>query len=84
MQTDELGRLGITASRKVGGAVARNRAKRRIRELYRMQLPRRMTDCFDLVVNARSSCVLAPWEELLRDFDDCLARLARREKTKRP
>jgi ribonuclease P protein component len=30
-------RLGITASRKVGGSVARNRVKRRIREWFRSQ-----------------------------------------------
>jgi ribonuclease P protein component len=34
-------RLGIIASRKFGGAVARNRAKRRLRELFRRQSPRR-------------------------------------------
>ena len=45
-------RLGITATKKVGGAVQRNRARRVIKEAYRLseeQLPRGM----DIVIVAR-------------------------------
>ncbi len=51
-------RYGITASRKVGGAVKRNRAKRRIRALLSHILPKMGQPGFDYVVIAR--------EEILR------------------
>lgn len=44
-------RLGLTVSRKVGSAVARNRVKRRIRELYRVR--RAAAPVRDMVVIAR-------------------------------
>jgi ribonuclease P protein component len=62
------GRFGVTASRRVGGAVVRSRCKRRLRELYRIH--RHEFDGFaaDMVINARGSCASAPWSELERDF----------------
>ncbi len=72
-------RLGITASRKVGNAVARNRIKRRIRELFRRNktvLPRATDIVF--IANPRTST--APYDALadcLRAWQDHLA--ARRE-----
>jgi ribonuclease P protein component len=45
-------RLGITVSRKVGGAVVRNRLKRRIREIYRRNPDRACLE-HDLIVIAR-------------------------------
>jgi ribonuclease P protein component len=49
-------RLGITVSRKVGGAVVRNRIKRRIREWFRKCSDMRAGD-FDIVVIARAPAV---------------------------
>ena len=46
-------RLGITVSRKVGGAVVRNRVKRRVREWFRRLRPR-LRDGIDVVVIGRS------------------------------
>ena len=46
-------RLGITASRKVGGAVVRNRLKRRIREVYRRWNGRTGLPAMDLVVHVK-------------------------------
>jgi ribonuclease P protein component len=78
LATEGSGRLGVTASRKIGNAVARARCKRRLRELYRLHPETGVTESVDLVVNARSSCRRAPWDDLVRDFEDCLRRLARR------
>ena len=45
-------RLGVTVSRKVGGAVVRNRVKRRVRELFRRH-PMRLLAGHDVVVIAK-------------------------------
>ena len=62
-------RLGVVASRKVGGAVQRARAKRRLRSAYRLNRHRFRGDC-DVVLIARAALLAASWdalnEELLR------------------
>ncbi len=75
MQTDgHTGRFGVTASRRVGGAVVRSRCKRRLRELYRLHREVLEGREFDMVANARNGCASAPWDGLERDFLDCLRR----------
>lgn len=66
------GRFGVTATRKIGGAVVRNRAKRRLRELYRLHLHDGAAPSCDIVANARRSSATAPWAELEKDFMTCL------------
>ncbi len=46
-------RLGITVTRKVGGAVVRHKIKRRIREIFRRWSKREQVAPFDIVVQAR-------------------------------
>lgn len=63
--TGERSRLGIAASRKIGGSVERNRAKRRIREMFRRLTPATPTD---VVVIPRREAVTAPFDVLTREF----------------
>ena len=63
-------RLGITAGKKVGGAVERNRAKRRIRELFRLEQPKLKGHDFCIV--ARTFTVNAPYHKLVRDFSHAM------------
>ena len=71
-------RLGITATRRLGGAVVRNRARRRVRELVRRHGELLAGRAVDLVVNPRVGCAAAPWAELEGDFARCLSTLLRR------
>ncbi|MGE5236449.1 MAG: ribonuclease P protein component [Acidobacteriota bacterium] len=76
-------RLGVTATRRTGGAVVRNRARRRVRELFRLHRDTLGATVVDVVVNVRATCWRAPWNELEKDYLECLARatdrLRRRE-----
>ncbi len=67
-------RLGVVSSRRVGGAVQRNRARRRLRALFRQEREH-LSGREDLILVARASCVAAPWTELVQDFQ-ALARRA--------
>jgi ribonuclease P protein component len=68
-------RVGYTASKKVGNAVRRNRAKRRLREVVRKSLWDRGVRGHDYVLIARSATVDMPFDQLIRDFNWCLKRL---------
>ncbi|CUH99481.1 ribonuclease P protein component [Leisingera aquaemixtae] len=62
-------RLGFTCSKKVGNAVARNRAKRRLREAARMILPVHGRPGWDYVLIGRADeTAQRPFEELKRDL----------------
>ena len=63
----ESNRVGITVSKKLGKAHIRNRVRRRLREVYRLN-----EDLFlpgwDIVVVARSRCVDAPFDQLTKAY----------------
>lgn len=67
--------LGLTASRKVGKAVARNRARRRLRALARDYLPRHAAAGHDYVLIARAATVTRPFVALRQDLKQALERL---------
>jgi ribonuclease P protein component len=66
-------RVGFTASRKVGGAVERNRAKRRLRAAARAILPLQGLERTDYVLVARPATIARPFPELLKDLAQTLA-----------
>jgi ribonuclease P protein component len=67
--------VGFTASRKVGNAVTRNRARRRLREAARKLLPQHGLAGVDYVIVARQAAPVAPWTALLDDLQNALIRL---------
>lgn len=71
--TDASIRIGYTCSKKVGNAVARNRAKRRLREIARSVLPELAHTGHDYVLIGRKSATATlPFDTLLDDLEKAL------------
>jgi ribonuclease P protein component len=68
-------RVGFTASRKVGGAVERNRARRRLRAVAEAVLPDRAKPGFDFVLIARAGTLHRRYADLLSDLGTALVKL---------
>ena len=60
-------RVGITTGKKLGHAVVRNRARRRLREVYRLN-EHLFKPGYDIVVVARSRCVTADFRKLTKAY----------------
>ena len=70
-------RLGLTASKKTGNAVRRNRARRRLRALARTELAARARAGTDYVIIARHGTLDRSWSDLTNDLDKALGYLHR-------
>ena len=68
-------RVGFTTSRKVGNAVTRNRARRRLRELVRLHVPTLFQPGFDLVLIGRTAAASVPFPLLVQHLEQAAQRL---------
>ena len=69
-------RIGFTCSKKVGNAVARNRAKRRLREVARLTLPHNGQPGHDYVLIGRAGATAdRPFSDMLADMQRALDKL---------
>ena len=60
-------RVGVTVSKKLGGAVVRNRVRRRLREVYRLH-ESRFAPGWDIVVVARSRCIKGDFQKITEAY----------------
>lgn len=67
-------RLGVTVSTKLGHAVVRNRARRRLRELFRLSQAN-MAQGYDVLLVARGKTARIPHKYLQRDYDGAMRKL---------
>ncbi|HEX2524719.1 MAG TPA: ribonuclease P protein component [Geminicoccus sp.] len=67
--------VGFTASRKVGGAVVRNRSKRRLRAIVRELVPQAKIEGTDIVLIARPQTATLPFTMLRNDLSAALAKI---------
>ena len=63
----EQSRLGLTVSTKLGGAVTRNKVRRRLREIYRLNEDK-LAPGRDIVIVARTRAVTGRFWDLEREF----------------
>ena len=75
-------RVGFTVSRKVGGAVVRNRARRRLRAAAEHVMPGQAAGGRDYVLIGRRTTIDRPFDELVADLETALARLDARRDTR--
>ncbi|HEY7611159.1 MAG TPA: ribonuclease P protein component [Alphaproteobacteria bacterium] len=74
-------RVGFTASKKVGGAVVRNRARRRLKALAREVLASEAVPGYDYVLIARAETATRDYGDLRKDMRFALKRLRLLERT---
>jgi ribonuclease P protein component len=71
----KLQRLGLTTTRKIGGAVLRNRCRRRLREIFRLRDQASLEGRgFDLVLNVKPIVATAEYQEIVDAFSQLLLR----------
>lgn len=76
--TEATVRVGFTATRKIGNAVTRNRARRRLRAAAAEILPASAAPGHDYVLIARAGTINRPYPKLLADLRAALAAVAPR------
>ena len=70
-----LARFGFTASKALGGAVKRNRARRRLKEAVRILAPTHAVPGYDYVLIARAGTVQRRFTEITKDLERALTKV---------
>jgi len=67
-------RIGFTATKKLGGAVVRNRARRRIKAAVQLVAPGHAKPGIDYVFIARAAVLKRPWAKIVADVEQAIDR----------
>lgn len=70
-----MSKIGYTASRRVGGAIERNKVKRKMRELVRLVLASKIDDGRDYVMVGRKAAIKRPFAVLIKDAENILSKM---------
>ncbi len=80
-----LQRFGLTTTRKIGGAVLRNRCRRRLREIFRLRDHTSLDGIgFDVVLNVKPTVATAGYQEIETAFSQMLVRFRRSKDKAKP
>lgn len=71
----DLARFGFTASKTIGNAVTRNRARRRLKEAVRLTAPDHARQGYDYVLIARAGTLKRHFTDLTRDLERALRKV---------
>jgi ribonuclease P protein component len=71
----QFARFGFTATKALGGAVLRNRARRRLKEAVRLAAADRAVEGYDYVLIAREGTVQRRFTDLIKDLERALAKV---------
>jgi len=74
-EDERVARFGFTATKGLGGAVVRNRARRRLKEAVRVAGPSHAMEGYDYVLIAREGTVQRRFTELIKDLERALVRV---------
>jgi ribonuclease P protein component len=74
-ELNNLVRVGFTASKKIGNAILRNRAKRRLRALVREMMPDLADSGYDYVLVARPNSLKDDFSKMKKDFAYAIKKL---------
>jgi ribonuclease P protein component len=77
-------RFAFTVSRKVGTAVERNRARRRLKEVVRSFTMERVKPGHDYVLVARRAALTRPFVQMVEDLDGALRRVSSQQVGRKP
>jgi len=75
-------RLGLSVSKKVGNAVTRNAVRRRLKEVFHLNIER-IAGGFDLVVSAKPAAAEATFEVLNQEFLRALGKIGGSDKRRK-
>jgi ribonuclease P protein component len=78
-----MARFGFTASKSLGDAVVRNRARRRLKEAVRLTAPLHALEGYDYVLIARVGTLQRRFAELSKDLERALAKAHEAPRQKR-
>ncbi|MDX2113426.1 MAG: ribonuclease P protein component [Alphaproteobacteria bacterium] len=80
----DIARIGYTVTKKMGGAVVRNRIKRRLREACRLHAAAHLRSQHDYVLIARQACAGCLFSELAHHIEIAFSRIHAKKEHRKP